>query len=260
MHYTVHVPGRTLKGNVCREGCCWRCPRVDVQGSCSGRHTSPATLQKEKPERTGKTYVYWRFSECSTLAREASSRTWLCDAPPNCTQLDGWVVSLQRGVPSRFWGEYWARGSLGWGMFAGQGKFSGEEFLFAVPAVWDSLRFGRGTWCACVGLTVGETPTWARTARVFGRKRDAFLSFGGGSVGMIPCTRLLPYVPVKSSSYLFMSVCFVNAHRCVFVCKWFVSDRVCYAGFVLLRCRAAVRALHFSWSEVFNCLTLARQL
>ena len=40
------TPGRTLKGNFCREGCCWRCPRVDVQGSSSWRSTFPATMQK----------------------------------------------------------------------------------------------------------------------------------------------------------------------------------------------------------------------
>ena len=74
-HYTEHVPGRTLKGNVCQEGCCWRCPFVNVQGSSSGRSTSPATLQKKKKkknnnERAGKTYL--SFIECSTPAREAS--------------------------------------------------------------------------------------------------------------------------------------------------------------------------------------------
>ena len=62
--YTEHAPGRTLKGNVCREGCC-RCPRVDVQGSSSGQSTS-----KNNNERAGKTY--WSFIECSTSAREAS--------------------------------------------------------------------------------------------------------------------------------------------------------------------------------------------
>ena len=108
-------------------------------------------------------------------------------------------------------------------MSAGRGKFSGKEFLFAVPAVRDSLRFGRGTWCSprsCVGLTAGETPTWARTARVFGRERDAeplpFFPAGRGagwSVENDPCTRLLRYV--KSCSYLFMSVCVVTAHPCV---------------------------------------------
>ena len=61
---------------------------------------------------------------------------------------------------------------------------------------------------------------------------------------MIPCTRLLPYVSVKSSSYLLVSVCVVTAHRCVFVCKWFVSD-VFVMQRLLCTLSRCVGALHF---------------
>ena len=168
-------------------------------------------------------------------------------------------------MPSRFWGECWARGSLGWGMFAGRGKLSGEEFLFAVSAVCASLRFGRGTWysfspvmCRVDGgwnTNLGENCTGLRSGK---RRRTAsFLSGGrrrggGGSLEMIPCTRLLPYVSVMWVPIMWvMSVCVVTARRCVFVCKWFVSDRVCNAAFVVYV--VAVRGCFaFLWFEVFT--------
>ena len=229
-HYTEHVPylaGRTLIGNVCRGGCCWRCPRVDIQGSCSGGRTSPATLQKQQQQqqqqknRTNRkdvVYVWWSFIECSTSTREASFKNlalWRSTSPKG-SQLDGWGVglSLQRGVPSRCWCEYWAiQGTLGWGMFAGRGKFSREELLFAVPAVCDSLRFGRGTWCSPGSLgmcrvdgrwntNLGENCAGLRSGK---RRRTAsFLSGGRGICGNYPL-----YTPVTEC---FCEIKFLSVH------------------------------------------------
>ena len=164
-----------------------------------------------------------------TLHRRALSWTgevqvYLC----NEVCLQGFEVNI---------GLDWGTSSLGWGMFAGRGKFSGNEFLFAMPAcglVCASLRFGRGTWCSprsCVGLTVGETPTRARTrgSSVGKETPNRFLSFRGEGGGGWWWS-LWEWSPVRACYRMFLwnqvPICSYPL-RCCNCCKWFVSNRVC---------------------------------
>ena len=244
--YTEHVFGRTLKGTVRREGCCGRCSRVDVQVSCIGRGASPATMPKKKKKKKPNEQVRRTGVSLSVRRRRGRllSRTWLCDAPPKGSKLGGWgrgiriKVYLCNEVCRRGFEVNLGRGTLGWGMLEGQGKFRGRSPVSQY--LWSVLVYGLGVvfWHTC--RVDGRWNTWARTALVFGRERDVEpLPFFPARenddplyIGLFPrvtceVKHLSVYVRMRCHrSSMFFYLCMWM------VCKWpcrymVVGDRVC---------------------------------
>ena len=162
--YTEHVLGRTVKGTVRREGCCGRCSPVNVQVSCLRRDASPATMQRKKKKKKKPNEQVRRTGVSLSFRRRRGRllwRTWLCDAPPKGSKLDGWgrgrfIFATRCAVEVLRW--IWVE--VRWAEVCWRVKVSFEGGPFS-QYLWPVLVYGLGVaWCSgtCAGLILGETP------------------------------------------------------------------------------------------------------